>query len=141
MVKDARWTNAVRSLAALAIDQEFDNGYLRIYAAGTAGRPAGPGTAITDQPLLAELRFAATAVSGESAGVLTFAALTPEDAALATGTALFARALKSDGTTALLDLSCGTSDANVILSTLAIQAGVQVSVSAMTVTIPATSAQ
>lgn len=141
MPKDARISNAMRSLMALAIDQEYDNGYLRIYAAGTAGRPAGPGTAITDQPLLAELRFAADAVSGEVNGVLTFAALTPEDAALATGTAAFARALKADGTTAIQDYSVGTSDANVIMATLSVVAGVQVSVASMTVTVPASSAQ
>ena len=140
MPKDARITNAMRSLMALAIDQEYDNGYLRIYSVGS-GRPAGPGNAITDQVLLAELRFAADAVSGEANGVLTFAALTPEDAALATGTAAFARALKADGTTALQDFSGGTSDANVILSTLSIVAGVQVSVSSMTVTVASASAQ
>ena len=140
MPKDARWTNAVRSLAALAIDQEFDNGYLRIYTAGS-GRPATPATAITDQVLLAELRFAATAVASESNGVLTFAALTGEDAALATGTAAFARALRSDGTTAIVDLSVGTSDANVLLPTLTINTGVAVNLSAMSVTVAAASAQ
>ncbi len=140
MAKDARLSNAMRSLQANAIDQEYDNGYLRIYTAGS-GRPAGPDTAISDQVLLAELRFAADAVASESNGVLTFAALTPEDAALATGTAAFARALKADGTTALQDYSVGTSDANVVLATTSIVAGVQVSVSSMTVTVAASSAQ
>lgn len=140
MAKDTRWTAAVRSLAALAIDQEFDNGYLRIYSAGS-GRPANADTAITDQVLLAELRFAATAVASESGGVLTFAAIAGEDSALANGTAAFARALRADGTTAICDLSVGTADANVLLPTVSLTVGVAVNLSAMTVTIAATSAQ
>lgn len=138
MAKDARWTNAVRSLRADAIAPEFDDGYLRIYA-GT--RPAGPSTAISDQTLLAELRFADPAVASEADGVNTFDDLTPEDAALATGTASFARALKADGSTAICDLSVGTSDANVILPTVSIVAGVEVAVASMTVTEAASSAQ
>lgn len=136
MAKDTRITNAVRSLQALAIDQEFDNGYLRIYD-GT--RPAGPSTAITSQVLLAELRFAATAVSSESNGVLTFATITKDTSANATGTATWARCLKSDGTTAIADIEVGTSGANLNLSTVSIVSGVEVDVTSFTWTIASTS--
>jgi hypothetical protein len=136
MAKDTRITNAVRTLQALAIDQEFDSGYLRIYS-GT--RPAGPSTAITSQTLLAELRFASTAVASESNGVLTFAALTPEDSALATDTATWARCLKSDGSTAICDIEVGTSGANLNLSTTSITAGVEVDVTAFSLTVAASS--
>ena len=138
MAKLVRWSNAVRTLRALAVDQEFDTGYLRIYS-GT--RPATADTALAGNTLLAELRFAADAVASESNGVLTFDTLTPEDAALAPGTASFARLFKSDGTTVICDLSVGTSDANVILPTLSITTGVEVAVSSMTVTEAAESAQ
>lgn len=138
MPKLVRWSNAVRTLRALAVDQEFDTGYLRIYS-GT--RPATADTALAGNTLLAELRFAADAVASESNGVLTFGTITSEDAALATGTASFARLFKSDGTTVICDLSVGTSDANVILPTLSITTGVEVAVSSMTVTEAAESAQ
>jgi len=140
MAKDARSSNAYRSLQANAVDQEYDNGYLRIYSTPTT-RPAGPDTAITDQVLLAELRFAADAVASEVNGVLTFAAITADPSANATGTAGFARALKADGVTALRDYSVGTVDANVILPTLSIVAATEVAVSSMTETVAAASAQ
>lgn len=132
MAKDTRITNAVRSLQALAIDQEFDNGYIRIY---NDPRPAGPSTAISTQTLLAELRFAATAVSSESNGVLTFAAITKDSSADATGTATWARLLKSDGTTAIADIEIGVSGANLNLTTVSIVAGVEVDITSFTWTI------
>lgn len=138
MAKNAVLSNAMRTLMATAVDQEFDNGYLRIY---TGAQPASPDTALSGQTLLAELRFAVTAVSGESNGVLTFAALTGEDAALATGTAAWARCLKADGTTAILDLTVGTADANVIVPTVNVEQNVAVNVTSMSVTVASASAQ
>lgn len=137
MAKNATISNAVRSLMANAIDQEFDNGYLRLYD-GT--QPAGPDTALTGQTLLAELRFAVTAVSSESNGVLTFATLTGEDAALATGTVTWARCLKADGTTAIMDVTVDTTNANVIVPTTSVAAGIAVNVTSMSVTAAAASA-
>ena len=137
MAKSTRWTNAVRSLAANAIDQEFDTGYLRIYD-GTI--PTNADTAIGAQVLLAELRFAADAVASESNGVLTFGTITSDASANASGTASWFRALKSDGTTVIMDGTVGTSDANLILPTVTITATVEVAVSSMTVTVAATSA-
>jgi hypothetical protein len=136
MAKDTRWTKAVRTLQANSIDQEFDDGYLRIY---DGSRPAGPSTAITGQVLLAELRFAATAVASESNGVLTFDTITADSSANATGTATWARCLKSDGTTAICDLEVGTGTHNVVLPTTSITIGVEVAISSMTVTVAATS--
>lgn len=138
MAKDTRWTNAVRTLAAQGIDQEFDNGYLRLY---DGSRPAGPSTAVTTQVLLAELRFAATAAASVTNGVITFNALTPDLSADASGTVAWARALKADGSTAICDLSVDTSDANVIVPTTTITAGIEVAVNTASVTVAATSAQ
>jgi hypothetical protein len=120
------------------VDGEFNNGYLRIYS-GT--RPATPATAITTQVLLAELRFANPAAASVTNGVITFDTISPDTSANATGTASWARCLKSDGTTAVCDMNVGTSDANIIVTTTAISAGVQVSVTSATVTVAATSAQ
>lgn len=138
MPKNATISNAVRSLMANAIDQEFDSGYLRIY---TGAQPANPGVAVGAQVLLAELRFAADAVASEADGLLTFAALVAEDAALATGTAAWFRALASDGTTALMDGTVGTADANLILGTTSIVENAEVDVTAFTITAAQASAQ
>jgi hypothetical protein len=138
MAKNAVISNAIRSLMALAIDQEFNTGYLRIY---TGSQPADPSVAVGAQVLLAELRFNATAVSGEANGVLTFNALTPENAALATGTATWFRCLKSDGTTAIMDGTVGTADANLVLATTSIVTNAEVAVTAFTVTAAQASAQ
>lgn len=138
MAKLTGWTNAARNLMADGVDGEFNNGYLRIYD-GT--RPANPATAITTQVLLAELRFANPAAASVTNGVITFDTISPDTSANNTGTATWARCLKSDGTTAICDLNVGTSDANIIVTTTAISAGVQVSVTSATITVAATSAQ
>jgi hypothetical protein len=85
--------------------------------------------------LLAELRFGATAFGAAVAGVATANAITAEDAALATGTATWFRALKSDGTTVVFDGSVGTTGANMNINNADIQANVGVSVSLLTYTI------
>lgn len=138
MPKLTGWTPAARNLMADGVDGEFNNGYLRIYD-GT--RPANASTAITTQVLLAELRFANPAAASVTNGVITFDTISPDTSANATGTASWARCLKSDGTTAVCDMNVGTSDANIIVTTTAISAGVQVSVTSATVTVAATSAQ
>lgn len=111
----------------------FDNGYLRIYDGAQA---ATADTAVGAQVLLAELRFAATAMSSSTNGVLTAAALTADSSANASGTASWYRCLKSDGTTVISDGSVGTSAADLILNSVAISSGASVSVSSFTHTIP-----
>jgi len=138
MAKLTGWTPAARNLMADGVDGEFNNGYLRIY---DGSRPANASTAITTQVLLAELRFANPAAASVTNGVITFDTISPDTSANATGTATWARCLKSDGTTAICDMNVDTSDANIIVTTTAISAGVQVSVTSATVTVAATSAQ
>ena len=138
MAKNATWSTAARNLKLDAIKAEFDNGYLRIY---DGAQPAGPGTAIGAQVLLAELRFNATAFPAAAAGVLTANAITSDASANATGTAAWYRALKADGTTALHDGTVGTADANMIISTVSIVALAVVSCSALTITDAAASSQ
>lgn len=112
------------ALAAL-----LNSGYLRIYD-GT--QPATADTAVSTQVLLAELRFGATAFGACVAGLLTANAITADSSANASGTASWFRALKSDGTTAILDGSVGTSAANMIIATTAISSAQTVSCSSFT---------
>jgi hypothetical protein len=95
---------------------------LRIYD-GT--RPATGGTATT---LLAELTCNATFAAAASGGVLTLNSISSDTAANATGTATWARIVKSDGTTHVLDCSVGTSGADINLNTTSLVTGATVSV-------------
>lgn len=101
---------------------------LRIYD-GT--RPATGGTATV---LLAELTCNATFAPAASGSVLTLNAITSDASANATGTATWARIVKADGTTIVLDCSVGTSGTDIILNTASIVAGAAVSVTSATIT-------
>lgn len=124
-------TNAAANAAANATTAQLNTGWLRIYD-GT--QPATADTAIGAQVVLAELRFNATAFGAAALGVATANAITSDTAANATGTASWFRAFQSDGTTVVLDGSVGTSDANIVLNSVAISSGAAVSVSAFTYT-------
>lgn len=136
MADTTKISNSAAATEAAAFAGELDNGYLRIYdSTGGTGQPATVDTAIGSQVLLAELRFAATAESSTTNGVVTFAALTADSSANASGTATWFRALKSDGTTAIWDGSVGTSGATLNLNSVAISSGAEVSVTSLTFTI------
>lgn len=133
MALNTQMSYAAVNVEADALSDELDSGYLRIYD-GT--QPANADTAVSTQTLLAELRFNATAAPAASNGVLTFNAITADSSANATGTATWFRALKSDGTTAIMDGTVGTSGANLNLTSVSITTGTQVSVTSFTHTIP-----
>lgn len=103
---------------------------IRIYD-GT--QPAGPGTAITTQTLLAELTGNASAFGTVSNGVLTANAITADSTADNSGTASWFRVLTSGGT-AVLDGTAGTSNADLILTTTSIVAAANVSITSLTIT-------
>ncbi len=117
VLEDAAVNAEANALGALA-----NSGYLRIKTSGDT--------------LLAELRFGATAFGASSGGVITAAAITAEDAALADGTAAKYEVYKSDGTSKLWTGTVGTADADLVLNSVAITTGAQVSVTALTFTIP-----
>lgn len=129
----ARVAVARRNEMLDAIIDNFNSGFLRIYS-GT--RPTDADTALAGNTLLAELAYNATSFAAASGGVLTANAITSDSSADATGTASFARAFASNGTTALMDLSVGTSGTEVVLNTVSIVSGAVVSCSAHTITFP-----
>ena len=133
MALNLKMANAAVNAEADALARLLDNGYLRIFD-GTQAATAD--TAVGAQVLLAELRFNATSAPAASAGVLTFNAITDDASANATGTASWYRALKSDGTTPVMDGSVGTATSNLILNSVAIQSGALVSATSMSHTIP-----
>ncbi len=129
MALNTQVADATVNAQADLLSDNLDNGYLRIYD-GTQAATAD--TAVGAQVLLAELRFNATAAPAASGGVLTFNAITADSSANASGTASWFRALKSDGTTAVMDGSVGTSSANMIIASTTITATQTVSCSSFT---------
>jgi hypothetical protein len=130
-----RLANATVSAQADALARLLDNGYLRIY---DGSQPATADTAIGAQVLLAELRFAATSCPAANNGVLTANAITSDASANATGTATWARLLKSDGSTVVQDCDVGTSGNTAIINSTAISSGAQVDCTSWTHTVPKT---
>lgn len=132
-------------LAAATVNAQGDvlaallnNGYLRLY---TTAQPANADTALAAQTLLSEHRFSATAAPATVGGLITFNAITAV-AAVASGTAAWFRALKSDGTTVVMDGSIGVvgSTSNLELNATAIASGANVSITAFTHSVNKTTA-
>jgi hypothetical protein len=110
-------------------------GLLRIYN-GTP--PATVGTALSGNTKLAECVCGSPFAAAASGGVLTANAIAQENSADATGTASFYRVYKSDGTTAVIQGSVGTSGADLNLNTVSLVAGGPVLISSFAYTEPNT---
>lgn len=105
----------------------LNSGFIKIYS-GT--QPALDGS--LTGTLLATLTFGATAFGASSGGTATANAITSGTAA-ATNTAGYFALVKSDGTTVVETGTCGTSGADLNMSTTAIVSGATVSCSAFTI--------
>jgi hypothetical protein len=130
-------TNTHLSLTSwnLALDAALNvlnSGFVDIYDSTGTGQPATPDVAVTTQVKLAHMPLSATAFGAAASGTKTANAITSA-AALATSTATWFRAYKSDATTAVIDGSVGTSGADMNLNSVAIASGALVSVSSWTV--------
>jgi hypothetical protein len=126
-VSSASWDLALN--AALDV---LNSGFLEIYD-GT--QPATPDVAVSTQTKLAKLTLGATAFGASSGGTKTANAI-GSVAALATSTATWFRAFRSNDTTAVIDGSVGTSGADLNLNAIAIVLGSTVSVTSWTVSMP-----
>lgn len=130
MATNPKYSNEAVNAEADALRALYNTGYLRIY---TGSQPASADAATGAVTLLAELRFGATAFAAATAGLITASAITADTAADNTGTAAWFRALKSDGSSPLNDGSVGTATSDLILNSVSIQSGAQVSVTSVTV--------
>ncbi len=119
-----------------SVDAGAGAGILRIYS-GTV--PANVDTALGAQVILAELTMSdpafGAAVDANPGATATANAIADDTAANATGTASFFRIFDSNGV-ARIQGTCGTSSAELILNSVAIQAGALVEVLSLTVTMP-----
>ena len=125
--------NAMCNALVDLIDGGAGAGTLKIY---TATQPAGPGTAITDQTILATLTFSDPAFGNAATGTATASAITSDTSVDASGTAAWARWADSDGT-AVIDCSIGTSGADINFDSVTFIAGGTAAISSLTVTVPA----
>ncbi len=95
-------------------------------------RPA-TGAAVTTQNVLATLTFSDPAFPAAAAGTMTANAITDDSSADATGTASWFRVEDSDSNF-VLDGDVGTSGSDLNLNSVAITAGVTVSISSFVLT-------
>jgi len=117
-----------------AFASALDSGKLRIYD-NTAAVPTNADDSIGANVQLAELTLAATAETSITNGVLTFAAITADSSADATGTATFFRLWDSAGTTCYFQGTVAAATADLVLNAVAIAAGAAVSVSSLVLTL------
>lgn len=130
MASNLKYSTALKNAKLDAITTQVGgSALLRIY---DGSQPAGPGTAISTQNLLATLTCNATFAPGASGGVLTANAITGANAAL-TGTASWFRLLTS-GATAVIDGTVGTASSDAIIDNTSIVSGQAVSCTALTIT-------
>lgn len=102
--------------------------------------PADADTALGSQVLLAQLTCSATAFTSVTdaapGAVATFAAITADSSANATGTATFFRILTQNAGTVVAQGTVGTATSDLVLNTVSITSGSTVSITAATVTLP-----
>lgn len=133
--KNTQLSTTTVNAQADALARLLDSGSIKLY---TGTQAATANTAVGAQTLLGTLSLSATSAPAASGGVLTFNAITSDTAADATGTATWFRALKSDGTTVVLDGSVGASGTpNLLLNTDSIVIGARLDITGWTHTVPA----
>lgn len=132
MALNTQLSNTAVNTEADALAPLLNSGYLRLY---TGTQATNANTALGAQTLLCTLRFGATAFPAAVNGVLTANAITSDTNAAASGTATWFRALKSDGTTVVMDGSVGMASANLIIATTTITAAQTVSCSSFVHTV------
>jgi hypothetical protein len=129
MALNTQITDAIANAMCAVLTALCNGGTINLYS-GT--QPANANTAVgVGNTLLATLTFNGTAFGSPVAGVATANAIT-SGTAIATGTATWFRALKSDGVTVVYDGSVGTSGANLNLNSTAIQINATVSITSLT---------
>jgi hypothetical protein len=89
-----------------AVLTDLAGGYIRIY---DGSMPASPESPLSGQQLLAELRIPTPAGEYQSGNGIVFGAIVADASANITGTAVWARLLKANGTTGVIDITVGPS--------------------------------
>lgn len=124
MPRNTQLSTAVVNLQADVLAAQLSGGKLRIYS---GAQPADADTAITTQNMLVELSFSAQAAPPAVGGLLTFNTITT-GTCVASGTASWFRAFKSNGSASVIDGSVGLGEntPNLALRSTALSVGVSV---------------
>jgi hypothetical protein len=129
MASNLKYSNGTRNAQQQGLITFAGSGCLINIYQGT--QPASANTAISTQTQLVSLPIAGS-FGTDSNGTITISAVTSANAT-ASGTAQFFRIFKSDGTTVVMDGSVGTTDADMILNTVAIANTQTVTISSGTI--------
>jgi len=113
------------------LNEVVNNGYLKIYT----GSSPGPNNSPTGT-LLVTLTLPAKASNSVANGVLTFGSIAQQNA-VADGAAGYFRIFRSDGSTCVGDGDVGASGASINLNTTSIVSGGPVSITSLTIAVPA----
>lgn len=117
-----------------ALDAAFDALNSDLFGIFDGTQPTDADTALGAQVLLAELTMNSTAFAAASAGSKSANAITQDSSANATGTAAWASLYEtSRSTVGFLDMSAGTSGANLNLNSVSISSGAAVSCSSLVI--------
>jgi hypothetical protein len=133
-------TNAVAQAMVNALGAQIDAGTAAVINIYSGTVPANADAALGANTLLAQLVCSASAFSGVTdtgtAARATFAAIAPDASADATGTATFFRILTQNGGIVVAQGTVGTTDADLVLNTVSITAGSQVSITSALIDLP-----
>jgi hypothetical protein len=129
---NTKLSTEARNAQLRAFSALLNGGSIRIY---DGVQPTNTETAVDKQKLLATLAFGAVAFGNPSNATIAANKISDCESAPASGTATWARLIKSDGT-AVMDGSVGQSDANVIMAAVNISAGVRVSIKSLSINLP-----
>lgn len=136
MAKQYSITQAVAVAMLQAWAAQADAGTAAVINIYSGTPPATAEAALAGNTQLAQLVCNASIIASYSdagtAARATFAAITPDSSADATGVATFYRVLTQNGGTVVAQGSVGTTDADLIVNTTSFTAGSQVSITSAT---------
>lgn len=140
MANDFVISNNVAKAALDAVTAQLDGGTAAVWNIYSGTAPADADAALSGNTLLAQLTMSATSYSAATdlnpGARITANAITPDSSADATGTATFYRQLTQNAGTVCTQGTVNTATSDLVLNTVAITAGSQVSVTSSTITMP-----
>ena len=131
MALNTQLSNNTANTGANAEAALFNAGFIDIY---DGAQPTNADTALGAQVKGVRCTLNATAFITATTGVLTANAIT-SGTATASITPTWARILKTDGTTVIMDCTVGTATSNIILSAASFTTGTTVSISSFVHTV------
>lgn len=128
-MKNTKLADVAVNAQANALAEILKSGFIDIY---DGDQPGSPEQGVGNRTLCVSLELGSPAFLPADRGVISANPIKAADVITDVNAATWARLYKSDHKTAVLDVSVGTKDANIILPTTHLVRGVKVSVSSFT---------